>query len=310
MINLSKNDKIFVFQKGNNNLTCLDWPYNLLDFFNVMVNLHTITMNISGISEIKEKYLNSANLKTFTQHSLKKINNNAYYFLQDLETIQISGSFNHIPKNAFVIKDNSIKLMIEIYDTQINGSSFEQGVFSNLEKDVNLRFKNNVHFKYLEESIFRDLLDNYQYTTINLQGNPLNCSDCKNAWILVCKYKNHLIHTYCEDRKDTTKPSFKDFDNCDYSCDQKYNYFYIFLLALIPIAICAMIIIKYKYFNMRFEKKMLKILNEKHLLKDRSQLKIAGLIGSGNYGIVYKALYTEPDNGITIPVGVKTVKYG
>ena len=44
---------------------------------------------------------------------------------------------------------------------------------------------------------------------------------------------------------------------------------------------------------------------------DRNKLRLGDLLGRGNYGVVYQALYeTESDNGdlVEIPVAVKTLK--
>jgi transcriptional regulator CtsR len=58
----------------------------------------------------------------------------------------------------------------------------------------------------------------------------------------------------------------------------------------------------------KLNEQIIKILDEKNLLVDRNSLNLQEVLGSGNFGIVYKALFNNDGN--EIEVAVKTLKVG
>ncbi len=110
--------------------------------------------------------------------------------LTSLEEIALrNGSLNHIPSNAFKIghkEANDGKILhIKLYDSPLNGSSFELGAFThpslNKRKIYLYLMGNNITF--LNETVFLPFLQNENKEIARIMNNPLDCDNCRTAWI-------------------------------------------------------------------------------------------------------------------------------
>ena len=130
--------------------------------------------------------------------------------LTSLESIFLQyGSLNHIPSNAFKIEHTEANtgksLEISLFDNQLNGSSFELGAFTHPslnKRKISLYFLNN-NITFLNETVFLPFLENENNKFNTILNNPLDCDDCRTAWIwkkLSAKARNNLDYKIrCKD---------------------------------------------------------------------------------------------------------------
>ena len=159
-----------------------------------------------------EDSLFSVNLTNVTYLRLRvnAIKGSPFAKLTSLERIALRhGSLNHIPSNAFKIEnreDNTRKpLSIYLYGNPLNGSSFELGAFTHPslnKRKIFLEFYNN-NITFLNETVFLPFLQNENNKIGWIYGNPLDCNDCRTAWIckkLSAKMRNKLNdNVQCKD---------------------------------------------------------------------------------------------------------------
>ena len=119
------------------------------------------------------------------------------------------GSLNHIPSNAFKIghkEANTGKpLYIALTDNPLNSSSFELEAFTHPSlnlRNVSVVLSDN-NITLLNETVFLPFLQNENNTISHIIGNPLDCDDCRTAWIcnkLSAKTRNNLNdYVQCKD---------------------------------------------------------------------------------------------------------------
>jgi hypothetical protein len=127
---------------------------------------------------------------------------------------------DHIPAHAFDFKNPSnITLALNLGSNNLNGSSFEKGVFLNAKRPINLDLSWN-KINYLDETIFLSFLSLNSDNRIQLFGNLLSCSDCRSYWLIrdKDKLKNKFIgDVQCKDNNSGDVKSLwdgNDFAEC------------------------------------------------------------------------------------------------
>jgi Leucine-rich repeat (LRR) protein len=177
------------------------------DFFNVcskIKSLETLKVGFSQIEEIPSFVFRPINgfqtkLKTVEMcgQKLKKINDNAFYDLDNISFIDFSlNSIINIPLNAFHFRKESKEIILIALDiNQFNGSKIETSALSNINRPVRLDFFcGNVDCQttYLDEKIFAKFLDVnplnkiQPYFGIYLYSDKyliIDCNDCRPFWI-------------------------------------------------------------------------------------------------------------------------------
>jgi len=193
-------------------------PYNIFKLVNSMRNLRKLILRNTKIVDLPEKVLTNPDLILLESKNLQIINNYSYYELKDIKNIIISGSFDSIPSNAFVVKnfDNNKVLTINFQSSNIIGSSFESGVFLYPNRTLSLEFQTNPKLTYLDENVFGPLFDNHPNSTIKFNENPLDCNDCNLKWIINRSDElfPKLIDAKCSDGKSLYNLTIDDLINC------------------------------------------------------------------------------------------------
>ena len=144
--------------------------------------------------------------------------------LTSLEEINLGGSsLNHIPSNAFKIghkeANNGKGLKILFFGNPLNGSSFELGAFTHpsLNKtNIYVSFISN-NITFLNETVFLPFLQNENNQFDKLWSNPLDCDDCRTAWVckkLSAEARSKLTqYVECKDRH-PLRDCEKNFKKC------------------------------------------------------------------------------------------------
>jgi len=199
-------------------------PYSLVDLINSFPNLVFLTVH-SLIDTIQDGSL-SVNL-TYLSYLFLRVNaikGSPFAKLTSLLVINLKdGSLNHIPSNAFKIghkeANNGKGLKILFFGNPLNGSSFELGAFTHPslnKRKISVSFWNN-NITFLNETVFLPFLQN-ENNTITITHNPLDCDDCRTAWIcnkLSAKIRNKLDQfVQCKDGHSLFDCE-KNFEKCE-----------------------------------------------------------------------------------------------
>jgi hypothetical protein len=157
---------------------------------------------------------------------LKKINDNAFYDLDNISFIDISpNSIISIPLNAFHFRKESkeiISIALGIQWHQLNGSKIETSALSNINRPVRLHFYCGIadcKITYLDEKIFAKFLDVNPLNNIQpLYSNNLiiDCHDCRSFWIQEnLKCLERIVRLKCSNRKAFTDSN--NFSKCNFT---------------------------------------------------------------------------------------------
>lgn len=150
--------------------------YDVWKLLNTLVNVQRIDIHLN-ITEIPSKALNLRNLNSIqirTQNSIK-IQQNAFYNVDNLRELRFQSQINKIESGAFASKNSSVKLEMKFDD--IDSNAFESDSFKGLQRPVQIAFDS---LRYFPESSFKMILDNQN----NIRVNNVNCKDCRNHWLI------------------------------------------------------------------------------------------------------------------------------
>jgi hypothetical protein len=194
-----------------------------------MTNLIYLSISLTNIHELPPNTLNNTNLCSLIIFDLNIINNYSYNLLKNFgennnsikcdRKIELSGNFNFIPSHAFVIESHNedVDLSITFGYSKINGSSFELGAFINAGRTLHLSFEGTFELTYLDEKIFKPLLDAYPKSTISLEDCLLDCGNCNFLWIFETKNitLQQITGTNCYNGKSLENLTIDDFKYCN-----------------------------------------------------------------------------------------------
>jgi hypothetical protein len=188
----SSQDTMVYFNVFTTSVTNGPAPYSLVDLINSFPKLNSLHLN-PLIDTIQDGSL-SINLTNLIDIDLRvnAIKGSPFANLISLEVIALTGeSLNHIPFNSFKIEhkeaNNGKPLYIFLNQNPLNGSSFELGAFTHPslnKRNISLQLVSN-NITFLNETVFLPFLQNENNKFEVILDNPLDCDDCRTAWI--CK---------------------------------------------------------------------------------------------------------------------------
>jgi len=172
------------------NVTSGPSPYSFYDMVNSFEKLEELTY-WSQIETLEEKF--GPNLNNLIKISLRlnAIKGSPFSNMSRIRNMELeNGNLDEIQSGNFKIgslRNKSIdgQLDINLKFNKLNGSSFKKGTFTDSSfknLDVTLDFLSN-EIDYLDEAVFFTFLNEYKGTISTLNRNPLDCDDCRSAWI-------------------------------------------------------------------------------------------------------------------------------
>jgi hypothetical protein len=196
---------------GVNNLSHIPPDYDLFFALNSLNKIKVIEISAQHINVIPERSFKQRNLKRLSlsadissnYSSIKLIENYAFYDLENLKYLNIDNqklNFLDDSSLSFDDRESTNGLEISLSYNQLNGDSFSKGTFTNskIPLYVNLSWNN---ITYINQDVFMEFfLSNNNNTIINnLDGNPLDCYDCRSYWIFDHKnnIKYQIINARC-----------------------------------------------------------------------------------------------------------------
>jgi len=183
-----------------------------------MINLELFNLSGGKIDDLPANYLNNQRLGTILNYGLKSINNYAYFRLKNIQEICISGNFDFIPSNTFVVENpvNTVGTISIRYTNNLKGSGFELNVFTNPNKTLHLEFIRNEKLTYLNETVFGPLFDKFPESTIHFTNDSLDCNNCDLRWIFERRDEllPKIFDASCSDGRSFYNLRIDDFNNC------------------------------------------------------------------------------------------------
>ena len=130
------------------------------------------------------------------------IDKKAFYNLENLNKLILhNGDFIQIESEAFAFRKKSTeKLQIVFSDSLLYDNTFQVRSFDALRRPVNIIFDNlKIHrnISYLHESVFKSVFDYDESSTITFHQTYINCTDCRNQWLLRDRKDRQVKDAYC-----------------------------------------------------------------------------------------------------------------
>jgi len=190
-------------------------------------NLESLTIFNSNIEQIPSYAFPPENkLKRLNINGpkLKKISDFAFYNLDSLTQLIISGTLDGISLNALNFrKESKESLEVQLDNNLWNASSIAVNALNNFKRPVVLKHRckwNERQISYLNENVFGPFLNAnegneirgfFNYFNPILCPIVLDCNDCRNNWLKNSqKYSGRIHDLRCTDGK----PITDHFQNC------------------------------------------------------------------------------------------------
>ena len=166
--------------------------YDIQKILTQMNQLSFITIGLD-VNQIPSDFIGSkpslTSLTLFNRKQNLTIKSGAFNRLNRLSGIEIWDSkIKLIEKGAFKSNSNIDLYKIQFVGCHLTGSSFEMGSFDGFKSPFSIVFmKSNIN--YLDELVFKPILDQNQWTTIDFfssekYNSKIDCDDCKNYWLI------------------------------------------------------------------------------------------------------------------------------
>jgi hypothetical protein len=164
--------------------------YNFYDLVNSFHKLDALRF-LTNIGILKEKFGSNLNKLKSLHLNVDAIEGSPFSNMSEIQKIDLSyGQLNYITNSAFKLGNtryNKVNEQLEMYFgyNELNGSSFEKGVFTHQTlKNISIRlFLSDHKISYLDKQVFLPFLSSGKNEIVNLKKNPLDCDNCKSAWI-------------------------------------------------------------------------------------------------------------------------------
>ena len=131
----------------------------------------------------------------------------AFQHLSQLHEIEFTNTIiKTIEKEAFKLnaKSSFNWIRIRFYRCSLTGETFQNGSFDGVSKPIHITFFNS-DMNYLSEGAFKTILNNHGLINLNLYesnyNSTLDCSDCRNYWLIKENKQEQVINAYCKGGK-------------------------------------------------------------------------------------------------------------
>ena len=162
------------------------------------INLQTVEIPSNAIIPVG----NQTKLKRVSIENRDKvltIKSGAFQHLNQLHVIEFFySSIQTIEKEAFKLEStsNSSSIKIGFYWCHLTNETFKNGSFDGITKPIEVEFM-GAKINYLAEGVFKTVLSN-KNGRINLSSNSdLDCSDCRNYWLVKDYNQTQVQYTRC-----------------------------------------------------------------------------------------------------------------
>ena len=192
--------------------------YDVWKLLSRFVNVEEIHVGLNGSDDYYYPYENVVPSQAFVplngkQNNLNKMtfdfSNNimaiqkmAFYNLENLTKLTFfNGSLKKIQDQAFAFsKKSSKKFNIVFSSSYLYDNSFQPKAFDGIRRPVDITFDNlrlHKNVSYLQESVFKSILDYGDSNTITFNETYIDCTDCRNQWLLKERKDQQIKNALC-----------------------------------------------------------------------------------------------------------------
>ena len=140
------------------------------------------------------------------KHHNITVKSNAFQHLIQLVEIDFhETTIKTIEEEAFKLNSESEfnSIIIRFYRCNLTGETFKNGSFDGLSKPIKITFLDS-DINYLSEGAFKTVLNNNLgsidlYTNETQRNSELDCSDCRNYWLIKENKQEQVNHANCKD---------------------------------------------------------------------------------------------------------------
>lgn len=199
--------------------------YHIWKALSGLVNAKEISIYLN-VSEIPSQAFNGKQVKlNVLRLKIKKqltINKKAFYQLENLQEISFYGQIHQIQSQAFEFakrQNQTLHIVFNgsIFVNNINGDVFQPESFQGIQIQIPIQIVFGVRINYIPQSSFKTILSNQNNTiqfanqnNINQSANRIghhiyiNCSDCRNFWMIIDNKDKQVIGAKCKHNYDLT----------------------------------------------------------------------------------------------------------
>jgi hypothetical protein len=195
-------------------------PNSFYDLVNSFENLRALEYH-SKIGTLEEKFGKNLNNLISLRLRVDAIQGTPFSNMSKLVFLGlIEGGLNSVSKNILKTAHSFGISSLDLSNNKLNSSSFENGIFtSNSQNKVpdSVSLKGN-QITFLDEAIFKPYLIKGKVNYLKLGKNPLDCDDCRSAWICKSEDSEKIGRGFAGDVLCVDKRDFTDCSNNFLKC--------------------------------------------------------------------------------------------
>lgn len=178
--------------------------YDIWKVFNGLSNVQVINVHLN-ITEIPQSSVALEHLNTFKINTPNKITirKRAFYHFDGLSSLKLTSKIKKIEEKAFAMKIRSENILkIRFSAGKLNGTEFQIGSFNGIQRPVQITFHDS-KITFLDKAIFKSVLD-HPHSIIVFDDSLINCTHCKNQWLIRDKNNKQVQNAKCVHDKHLT----------------------------------------------------------------------------------------------------------
>lgn len=190
--------------------------YDLQNMFNQLTQLTSLTLGLN-VSKIPSNAITSNQsqinyLLIEAKHQILTINSHAFLGLNQLTTITFYDTkFNSIQTETFKLgKKSNEQLKINFIKCSLTGQTFQNNSFDGVQQPLEVVFQ-GTNINYIPESVFKpvlneknNLIDFFDVDYGTEFNSKIDCSDCRNHWLIKEKKDGQVLNAFCQENHKNT----------------------------------------------------------------------------------------------------------
>lgn len=199
--------------------------YDVWKVLNSLINVEIVELGLN-INEIPpEAFKAKTNLKSISIHSYNQITIKRLSFLNLDNLVElkfVSSNIKKIQNEAFNFNSTSTKTFnLTFEQCNFNSDSFEPKSFDGIKPTFQIEFSSS-KLNFISESTFKSVLNNAN-NIIRFNHSYLNCSDCRNQWMIKDEKEKQIQNPLCSPFRNLTLFSSETKINLSFKCNSSNN---------------------------------------------------------------------------------------
>ena len=214
-----------LFESNDNFIRHSPPDYQIWKMLNSLINVEIVELGLD-INEIpSDAFKAKTNLKSISIHSNNNVTIKRLSFLNLDNLIElkfVSPNIKKIENEAFNFNSTSAKKLVLTFERcNFNSDSFESKSFDGIKTNFQIEFSSSKP-NFLSESTFKSVLNNAN-NIIRFNHSYLNCSDCRNQWMIKNEKDKQIQNPLCNPYRNLTLFSSETKINLSFKCNSSNN---------------------------------------------------------------------------------------